>query len=72
MIHNINYGATETPGGLMVSAACTCGQFGGAIFGTVPDVAARFDRLEDTAEWHRASTIAREQRDAMLAQLVGA
>ena len=72
MIHNIHYAATESGAGLRIHAACTCGLLAVEAFGTVPQMAERFDRLEAIADAHRADAIGAEQAASLREQLARA
>jgi hypothetical protein len=52
MIHQIHYAAIESDAGIRIHAACTCGMLAVEAFGTAPQMAERFDRLEALAEAH--------------------
>jgi hypothetical protein len=72
MIHNIHYAATESTAGVRIHAACTCGMLAVEAFGTAPQMAERFDRLEALADAHRSDAISREQLAALREQLARA
>jgi hypothetical protein len=72
MIHNIHYAATEGDAGVRIHAACSCGLLAVEAFGTVPQMAERFDRLEAIADAHRHDAIDAEQLASISAQLAQA
>jgi hypothetical protein len=72
MIHNIHYAATDSDAGVRIHAACTCGLLAVQAFGTVPQMAERFDRLEALAEAHRSDATGAEVADHLRAQLAHA
>jgi hypothetical protein len=72
MIHNIHYAATESAAGIRIHAACTCGMLAVEAFGTAPQMAERFDRLETLADAHRYDALGAEVVASLRAQIAQA